>query len=122
MKCKTKVLVLILGNICVNCTHHNPVDFQRRLIGEWQVTGSKIRDSNLLIYPISDGGLFAYDDLSGHWRSYSAWLSKDRGILLGRQGCTIQYSFHLSYLPEQDRLVIDDTIVLEHSKLIPRQL
>ncbi len=122
MKCRIKVLVLLLSSLCAACNRQKPVISQRILVGEWQVIESKSQNPNLLIYPLSDGGLFACDDLSGRWRSYSAWLSKDHTALLGRQGCTKQYSFRLSYLQKHDRLVVNDTVVLEHSKLIPRQL
>jgi hypothetical protein len=122
MKGKTNYLLLLVNSLCIACSHHNPIDLQKRLVGEWRVVGSKSQNPNWLIYPLSDGGLFAYDNLSGRWRSYSAWLSNDRDKLLGRQGCTTHYSFILSYLSEQDRVIVDDTIVLEHSKLIPRKL
>ncbi len=121
MKPKTGALFLILIGSCFSCKRQNPIDFQERLVGEWQIAGSKNEAPDLLIYPMTDGGLFAYDDLSGRWRSYSAWLSESRDTLLGRQGCTMQYAFRLSYLPDQDRLVVDYTIVLRHSKMIPRQ-
>jgi hypothetical protein len=121
MKSKINVLVLLLMSSCLACKQQNPIDFQKRLVGEWQIVDSKRKEPDLLIYPMADGGLFAYDDLSGKWRSYSAWLSDSRDTLLGRQGCTMHYSFRLSYLSEQDRLVVDDTIVLQHSRVIPRQ-
>ena len=121
MKSKINALFLLLMSNCPACKQQNPIDFQKRLVGEWQIVDSKRKGPDLLIYPITDGGLFAYDDLSGRWRSYSAWLSDDRDILLGRQGCTMRYSLRLLYLSKQDRLVVDDTIVLQHSRMIPRQ-
>ena len=122
MHMKLRANILILSFISFTaCEKHNPADFQKKLVGEWKVIGSKGIDPNLFIYPISDGGLFVYDDLSGRWRSYSAWLSNSRDTLLGKQGCVRQYALRLSYLSEQDRLVVDDTIVLQHSRMIPRQ-
>ena len=120
MKSRANILILLFISFTA-CEKHNPTDFQKKLVGEWKVIGSKVIDPNLFVYPVSDGGLFVYDDLSGRWRSYSAWLSDSRGTLLGRQGYVRQYALRLSYLSEQDRLVVDDTIVLQHSRMIPRQ-
>jgi hypothetical protein len=120
MKRKASALFSMLTSICTACQQQNPIDFQERLVGEWQIVDSKKEEPDLLIYAMNDRGLFAYANLSGRWRSYSAWLSDDRSMLLGRQGCIMQYPFYLSYLPEQDRLIVNDTVVLEHSSLIPR--
>ena len=123
MKCRVNYLLLLFSSLFIACSHHqNPVDFQKRFAGEWRIVGSKSQTPNWLVYPLSDGGLFAYDNLSGRWHSYSAWLSDDRDKLLGRQGCTIHYTFRLLYLPEEDRLMVNDTIILEHIKLIPKKL
>jgi hypothetical protein len=105
----------------VACSRQNPIDFQKRLVGELRVVGSKVKATNLLVYTLSGGGLLAYDNLSGCWRSYSAWLFDDHDELLGRQGCAIHYTLRLLYLPEEDRLMVSDTITLEHVSLIPRQ-
>ena len=122
MKITLNSLFLLLVITEISCKQKNPVDFQGKLVGEWQLFGAKDKKPNLLIYPMVDGGLFVYDNLAGKWRSYSAWLSDDRSALLGRQGCTKHYSFRLSYLPIQDKLIIDDSLVLMHTNLVPRQL
>ena len=95
---------------------------ERRLVGEWQIVGKSGEMPNLLVYPLSDGGLFVYDNFYDRWRSYSAWLSADRDTLFGRQGCLSHYALCLKYRAENDVIVINDTIELKHIKLVPRQL
>ncbi|WP_223653681.1 hypothetical protein [Hymenobacter psoromatis] len=121
MKNTGKFLVFLSAVIGASCKQQNPADFKGKLVGEWQIVGAKSKEPNLLIYLIDDGGLFAHDDLTGKWRGYSAWLSDDRNTLLGRQGCTEHYALRISYLPTQDRIVINDTFLLRHISLVPRQ-
>jgi hypothetical protein len=79
------ILLFFVFAIAASCNSENPIDFQEMLVGEWQLIKEKGKDPNLLIYPINNGGLFVYDNLTGKWRGYSAWLSDDRNTLLGRQ-------------------------------------
>jgi len=68
----------------------------------------------MIIHQLTDGGMFAHDSIGQRWRGYSAWLSRNNDTLFGRQGCTMHYKMKVSYIPEGDRIVINDTIVLQH--------
>ena len=75
----------------------------------------------MVVYPNDRGKLFIYDSLTERkngWRSYSVRLSSTRDTIIGRQGCTEQYTIKILYLSEQDRIVIDDSIVMQHIGLL----
>ena len=75
----------------------------------------------MVVYPNNRGKLFIYDSLTERkngWRSYSARLSSNRDTIIGRQGCTEQYALGVLYLAGKDRIVIDDSIVMQHIGLL----
>ena len=121
---KTFICSLLLPALAVSnsCKKSNPVDLEKRLVGRWQIINSKGSRPNIIVYPMNDGELFVYDSLTKRmdgWRSYSAWLSQSRDTIIGRQGCTKHYALRVAYLADQDRIVIDDSITLRHTRLWP---
>ena len=115
-------LFLLFLMVLSSCKKGNPLDLEKRLVGHWQIINSKSHRPNMVIYPMRGGGLFVYDSLSKRrngWRSYSAWLSDTRDTLIGRQGCTQHYALRIAYLADLDRIVIDDTITMRHTRLRP---
>ena len=122
MRNSTSFLFLLMPVMLSSCKKGNPLDLEKRLVGRWQIINSKGHRPNMVIYPMTGGGLFVYDSLSKRrswWRSYSAWLSDTRDTLMGRQGCTQHYALRIAYLADLDRIVIDDTIIMRHTKLRP---